>query len=152
MAKPTWQDIAKEAQDYRDASISRVKPAVPVVPEDLPLDRTDVPKYLLATEEVVITQTAPEDLVHSLAIGKLTSTAVTTAFLRRAGLAQALVCAQKVAGMPELMHSFRRIASRNSSLSGLWPGPSSSMNIIPSMANQSGRCTGCPFPVRSISE
>lgn len=91
MGRQAWQDIAKEAQDYRDASISRVEPSIPAVPKDLPLDRTDIPKYLLSTEEVVITQTAPEDLVSSLGSGKLTSTAVTSAFLRRAGLAQALV-------------------------------------------------------------
>ncbi|KAL6716404.1 hypothetical protein ACLMJK_005971 [Lecanora helva] len=90
MSKPLWQDIATEAQDLRDASISRVKPAIPAVPKDLPLNRTDIPKYLLTTDEVVITQTKPEDLVSSLASGKLTSTAVTTAFLRRAGLAQSL--------------------------------------------------------------
>jgi len=91
MTVKDWQEIAKEAQEYRDASISRVEPAIPAVPKDLPLDRTDTPKYLLSTEEVVITQTSPEELVASLAAGKLTSTAVTTAFLRRAGLAQALV-------------------------------------------------------------
>ena len=95
MSKPTWQEIAKEAQKYRDASIGHVEPAVPAVPKDLPLDRTDIPKHLLSTEEVVITQTAPESLVDSLADGKLTATAVTTAFLRRAGLAQALVRADK---------------------------------------------------------
>lgn len=92
MTRRDWHDVAKEAQDYRDASISRVKPAVPAVPKDLPLDRTEIPKYLLTTEEVVITQTAPDDLVNALASGKLTSTAVIEAFLRRAGLAQALVC------------------------------------------------------------
>lgn len=91
MSKRNWQDIAREAQEYRDASISRVAPSVPAVPKDLPLDRTDIPKYLLSTEEVVITQTAPEDLVGSLSSGKVTSTAVIKAFLRRAGLAQALV-------------------------------------------------------------
>ena len=94
-SQPSWQDIAKEAQEYRDASIHRVKPPVPTVPKELPLDRTDIPKYLLPTEEVIITQTSPEDLVQSLATGKLTCTAVTTAFLRRAGIAQALVCVQK---------------------------------------------------------
>jgi amidase len=91
MSKRHWQDIAKEAQDYRDASINRVVPAVPEVPKDLPLDRTEIPKYLLSTEEVLLTQTAPEDLVKSLASGKITSTAVIKAFLRRAGVAQALV-------------------------------------------------------------
>lgn len=92
MSKPTWQEVAKVAQTHRDDSIRRVEPPIPQVwePERLPLDRTDVPKYLLTTEEVVITQTAPEDLVASLASRKYTSTAVATAFLRRAGLAQAL--------------------------------------------------------------
>ena len=92
MSKPTWQEIAEVAQNHRDDSIRRVDPPIPQVadPERLPLDRTDIPKYLLTTEEVIITQTAPEDLVASLASGKYTSTTVATAFLRRAGLAQAL--------------------------------------------------------------
>lgn len=90
MSKPTWQEVSQIAQTHRDDSIRRVKPPVPEVPDQLPLDRTDVPKYLLGTEEIVITETAPEDLVTSLASGKYTSTTVTTAFLRRAGLAQAL--------------------------------------------------------------
>ena len=90
MSKPTWQEVAKIAQDRRDDSIRRVEPPIPDVPGQLPHDRTDIPKYLLSSEEIVITQTAPEDLVASLASGKYTSTTVTTAFLRRAGLAQAL--------------------------------------------------------------
>ncbi len=91
MSKRHWQDIAKEAQDYRDASINRVEPAVPAVPEVLLQDRTVVPKDLLSAEEILITQTAPEDLLNSLASGKFTSTTVIKAFLRRAGVAQALV-------------------------------------------------------------
>ena len=90
MSKPSWQEIAKTAQEYRDASIRRLDPPVPEVPAQLPLDRTEIPKYLLTMEEVTITQCSPEKLVASLASGKYTSTAVTTAFLRRAGLAQAL--------------------------------------------------------------
>lgn len=90
MSKPTWQDVAKIAQDHRDDSIRRVQPPIPEIPDQLPLDRTDIPKYLLSTEENGITQTTPEDLVASLASGKYTSATVTTAFLRRAGLAQGL--------------------------------------------------------------
>lgn len=90
MSKPTWQDVAKIAQDHRDDSIRRVQPPIPDIPDQLPLDRTDIPKYLLSSEENVITQTTPEELVASLASGKYTSTTVTTAFLRRAGLAQGL--------------------------------------------------------------
>ena len=91
MTKPSWEEVAKGAQEYRDDSIKRVEPAVPDLPSELPLDVTEVPKYLLTTDEVIITETAPEDLATSLASGKLTSTAVTNAFLRRAGIAQKLV-------------------------------------------------------------
>ena len=102
MTKTEWQDIAKEAQALRDASIKRVEPEIPAVPDDLPLDRTEIPKYLLSSEEVIITESAPEELVHSLASGKVTSLAVTTAFLRRAGLAQALVCVPRASHLPTL--------------------------------------------------
>lgn len=90
MSKPSWQEVAKTAKEYRDASIHRVDPPVPEVLAQLPLDRTEIPKYLLTTEEVLITETQPEELVASLAAGQYTSTTVITAFLRRAGIAQAL--------------------------------------------------------------
>ena len=90
MSKASWQEVAKRAQDYRDASIRRVKPPIPQTPSQLPVDRTEIPKYLLTTEEVVLTELPTEELVASLAAGKYTSTAVVNAFLRRAGLAQAL--------------------------------------------------------------
>ncbi len=91
MSKPSWQEVAKKAQEHRDTSIKLVKPTVPDVPSELPLNVTEIPKSLLTTEEVAVTETAPEDLAKSLATGKLTSTAVTNAFLRRAGIAQKLV-------------------------------------------------------------
>ncbi|KAI4204767.1 MAG: hypothetical protein LQ348_001242 [Seirophora lacunosa] len=90
MAEHTWEDVAKIAQDLRDASLSRVEPSLPDVPSELPRDVTNLPKQLLTENEVLITQTSPEHLVESLAIGKLTSTTVVAAFLRRAGLAQKL--------------------------------------------------------------
>ena len=92
MTEPSWQEVAKIAQEYRDASIARVEPAVPEVPGELPGDVTSIPAELLDKEEVKITQTTTEDLLASIASGNLTSTAVTKAFLRRAGLAQSLVC------------------------------------------------------------
>ena len=92
MTQLSWQEIAKKAQEHRDKSIKLVKPAVPDVPSELPLNVTDIPKKLLTKEEVTITETAPEDLAKSLASGQLTTTAVTNAFLRRAGIAQKLVC------------------------------------------------------------
>ena len=92
MTKASWQDIAKTAQKHRDESIDRVEPSVPDVPLYLPVDVTPLPKELLSQEEVDITESAAESLVASLASGQLTSTAVVKAFLRRAGLAQKLVC------------------------------------------------------------
>ena len=89
--KAGWQEVAKTAQDHRDASIRRVEPAVPNVPQYLPRDVTPIPKELLSKEEVEITQTSTEDLLKSLASGELTSTTITKAFLRRAGIAQKLV-------------------------------------------------------------
>ncbi|KAL8689337.1 MAG: hypothetical protein Q9218_004968 [Villophora microphyllina] len=90
MANRSWQETAKIAQDLRDASISRVDPPVPDVSLDLPKNVSDIPKYLLTREEVLITETPPEDLVAALASGKLTSTVVVNSFLRRAGFAQRL--------------------------------------------------------------
>lgn len=91
LSKTSWQEIVKQAREARDASLKLVKPAIPDVPPELPLDVTEIPKYLLSKEEVAITQTAPEKLVVSLASGRLTSVTVVTAFLRRAGIAQKLV-------------------------------------------------------------
>ncbi|KAL8730674.1 MAG: hypothetical protein Q9181_004582 [Wetmoreana brouardii] len=90
MATISWEDVAKTAQDSRDASIGLVDPPVPEVPSDLPRDVTGIPKKLLTTDEVLITQTPPEELVTALASGKFASIAVVNAFLRRAGLAQKL--------------------------------------------------------------
>lgn len=87
----SWQQIAKTAQDLRDASINRIHPPVPDVPSDLPTNVTDIPRQLLTTDEILTTERSTEDLVSLLASGKLTSTAVVKAFLRRAGIAQRLV-------------------------------------------------------------
>jgi amidase len=85
----TWQEIAKKSQDYRDASIARVQP--PSVHGDLPLNVSGIPRQLLSTREADITELAPEALYTLLAAGKLTSTEVTTAYLKRAAVAQNLV-------------------------------------------------------------
>ncbi|KAL9599097.1 MAG: hypothetical protein Q9219_004055 [cf. Caloplaca sp. 3 TL-2023] len=86
----SWQDIAKKAQDLRDASINQVNPPVPEVPSALLKNVTDIPEHLLTAEEAVITQLLPEALVPSLASGELKATTVVNAFLRRAGIAQKL--------------------------------------------------------------
>ncbi len=90
--KKTWEKIAREAQGHRDASISRVKPDVPHPPANLPRNVMDIPCQLLSREEIQITEAPPEELAELLRSRKLTATTVTIAFLRRAGLAQKLVC------------------------------------------------------------
>jgi len=91
VSNPTWQEVSETAQEHRDASIARVEPTVPDVPNELPLDVIKLPQELLSKDEVDITQSLTEDLVPSIASGQLSSTTVTKAFLRRAGLAQRLV-------------------------------------------------------------
>lgn len=91
MSAKSWQEVAKIAQEVRDKSIAEVKPTIPDVPSELPLNVSKLPGELLSTAEVGITQTSPQELLSSLASGKLTSVEVTNAFLRRAGLAQKLV-------------------------------------------------------------
>ena len=56
LEKPKWQDVARTAQEYRDASITRVEPAVPHVPVELPRDVTAIPGELLDKAELDITQ------------------------------------------------------------------------------------------------
>ncbi|KAI0889517.1 amidase [Annulohypoxylon maeteangense] len=87
----TWQDVAADRQRYRDATIAEVHPPVPELKsEDIPLNTTGIPKKLLTEEEIKITGTNVEELVEKITSGEWTSTAVTKAFLRRAGLAQKL--------------------------------------------------------------
>ncbi|KAL8995184.1 MAG: hypothetical protein Q9169_005043 [Polycauliona sp. 2 TL-2023] len=90
MATTSWQDVAATAQELRDARISRIDPPVPDAPQDLPRNVTGIPKQLLTTNEINITEAVPEELISALASGKITSFAVVNAFLRRAGLAQKL--------------------------------------------------------------
>ena len=87
----TWQRVVNQVQHHRDDSIAKVQPTIQDVPSSLPKDVTLLPKRLLLAKEIEITQTSTEDLIASLAKGELTSTEVTRAYLRRAGLAQKLV-------------------------------------------------------------
>jgi amidase len=89
--KRPWQDILREVQYNRDASIIRVQPSIPENSNNLPTNVLDIPSQVLNHEEIQITQIPPEDLLSRLATGELTATVVTRAFLRRAALAQKLV-------------------------------------------------------------
>ena len=90
MAKESWQDISRRVQDHRDSTLAQVKPPISDVPLELPRDVTALPRELLSSREIEITKLLVENLISSLATGKLSCTEVTSAFLRRAGLAQKL--------------------------------------------------------------
>ncbi|KAF2160433.1 hypothetical protein M409DRAFT_70401 [Zasmidium cellare ATCC 36951] len=85
-----WKSIAQERQDHRSKTIAAVEPPVPEIPKDLPSNVTGIPRKLLPEDVITITETGPEILLQQLASQKLTCTAVTKAFLQRAGLASRL--------------------------------------------------------------
>ena len=89
--KKPWQDIAKEAQNYRDESIAQVEPKLPELPDRLPECVVNIPAQILTPREREITETPTEVLLELLASGDHTAVTVITAFLRRAALAQKLV-------------------------------------------------------------
>lgn len=87
----TWQETAKQMQEHRDATIAALDPPLPILPDDVLLNVTGIPKQVLTEREIELTESSPEYLLDALAAGFITSTEVTKAFLRRAGLAQKLV-------------------------------------------------------------
>lgn len=89
--KSSWRSIAQDAQDYRDASIEAVQSPMSQPLASLPQNVLHIPATILSEAETTITETAPEELVFSLANGELTAREVTAAFLRRAAIAQTLV-------------------------------------------------------------
>ena len=91
MNKPSWQEVAEQVQYYRDNTVRKVRPKVPDLASSPGLNVTSIPGTLLSSQEVTITEATTEDLVSSLATGQLTSREVTSAFLRRAAIAQDLV-------------------------------------------------------------
>ncbi|TKA82982.1 hypothetical protein B0A55_01536 [Friedmanniomyces simplex] len=76
--------------EHREQTLAAIEPAVPDPAKELPLNVTSIPKQLLPTDVLSITETSPENLIQKLASGNLSSTAVTKAFLQRAGLASKL--------------------------------------------------------------
>jgi amidase len=96
-----WQKVAQEAQNYRDSSLARVQPGLPEAFEriqfsgELPKNSTSVPGKALHPRDFRITEKLPEELLKSLASGELSAVDVTTAFLRRAVLAQKLVSSSR---------------------------------------------------------
>ncbi|KAH4036751.1 amidase [Parastagonospora nodorum] len=89
-ARRPWQDIAKEAQDYRDESIAQLSPPAPHVATSVPKNAMNIPGKLLDPSLLAITDSPPEVLIRSLAAGEVSAVVVTTAFLQRAVIAHSL--------------------------------------------------------------
>lgn len=86
----------REAWEYRDASLGRV-PGISDIDgrlpsfELLPKRSIDFGSNVLEPRDIQITECLPEDLVAMLRRGDINAVEATTAFLRRAALAQRLV-------------------------------------------------------------
>ncbi len=103
--KRSWQEIAREAQEYRDACIANFTKEFPANSTtgqvaELPKNSIDIPSGVLGKRDLQITETLPEELVKLLANGELSATEVTTAFLRRAALARRLVSSSEILSNP----------------------------------------------------
>jgi hypothetical protein len=129
----TWQDLVAEKKRRQTASIPREWLITP--PADDVLDVTDVPSScgLLSARELEITEVSEVAvLLNKLATGEWSSVEVTTAFCKRAIVAQQLVCPSPplpARWWPYLSYVFsRQIASQRSSLSVPARGPLGSMN------------------------
>ncbi|PSN60183.1 amidase [Corynespora cassiicola Philippines] len=85
-----WQDIARDAQRAREASIDYLSPSVPDVPSELPKNVMCLPAEVLDKSTISITDLLPHEIVSRIASGELSATQVTSAFLRCAAVAQRL--------------------------------------------------------------
>ncbi|KAF4633614.1 hypothetical protein G7Y89_g4506 [Cudoniella acicularis] len=74
MSNTTWQETALKIREHRDETLSKIDPAISNLPETLSTRVIDVPRTLLTTEEIAITEHPLELLIASLANGELTST------------------------------------------------------------------------------
>jgi amidase len=90
LPKRPWQDIAREAQAYRDESIGKLPTLVPQVPTSLPKNVITLPEQLFSQRILSITNLPSEELITSLAQGQISAVDVTSAFLQRAALSQGL--------------------------------------------------------------
>ncbi|EEP76536.1 conserved hypothetical protein [Uncinocarpus reesii 1704] len=92
MASVPWQQKAQAVRDYRDATLAKVEPPLPEIPEPLPLNSQGLPKQFLSEREYELTQNYDAiALLEMLRTKKVTSEELTRAFLRRAALAQKAV-------------------------------------------------------------
>ena len=86
----SWEETARDKKNRIAGSIPEQWRIAAVAQDDnvMSYARTS---GILSDEEVAITESSAVDLVAKMATGQLTSVAVTTAFCKRAALAQQLV-------------------------------------------------------------
>jgi len=97
---PSWQEVAAKAQAHRDTSLaiadhdvlSATLQEIAKYSKGSPKDHISLPGKILQSRDIEITENPPERLVKLLASRELTATEVTRAFLRRAVVAQTVVC------------------------------------------------------------
>ena len=89
----SWRECVAKALQRRDLSLSKIPGDLSQIDDtDLQSNNvTTIPDKVLSADDRDITQKNAEELLLALASGSLSSVAVTTAFLRRASLAQKLV-------------------------------------------------------------
>ncbi|KAH8649209.1 amidase signature domain-containing protein [Xylariales sp. PMI_506] len=88
-AKRPWQEVAKEAQDIRDKSLSDVD-GVPSIPDSRDKNVMNLPVQFLDGITAKIISSSVQDLASSIKSGELSARQVVQAFLRSATVAQKL--------------------------------------------------------------
>jgi amidase len=83
--------LISEARSHRDSSIL-VDPLLSPLPDTLPKNVTKIADSILTPEELKITSYDVPELLQAIRSEEYSCEAVTRAFLRRAALAQKLVC------------------------------------------------------------
>ena len=87
-----WEAKVALARVARDARLARVDPPLKHIPEELPLNSLGLPKTVLTTRELEITENyTVTQLLAALRERKISVEEVTRAFLRRAAVAHAAV-------------------------------------------------------------
>lgn len=104
----TWQETAAQIQKIRDESVARVPGVIAGFNDALPKNVATIPRDLLDARDFEITNQDCEELLANIRTRKLTSVAVTTAFLRRAALAQKLVSMLAMSLLPRGAHQRHR--------------------------------------------
>lgn len=85
-----WLAKAALARQVRDNSVARVQPPIAGLPETLPPNSQGLPKAVLTTREIELTENySVLELISKLQTRQLSSEELTRAFLRRAAVAHA---------------------------------------------------------------